>query len=507
MLTQSIFAKSRTVILPEPTKQSICATGLFTNESVRAASTLQLDNGYIILKNNISQKVAELYGEDSRTYKAVKAMKKQPRTNLNAQEGRLVIMSTLGTNATQASYTTIAITTTLITALKEVSDGYISVNIDGEEKKLSKLNFTKIKDINDIANIFASKLSCEVKIVDDKIQFKTKTLGNEGSVSLSATEGIETGTNLASQTYFDVSNGVVVAGIDAVNEMSVADAINFYRDKVFFGCFTAVQDIDVDELKLINDRLVEIESDQFKLFFYNAPTKKAASEIKTKIYDTTADGAYGCLHFQASCADLAPEEALKWRSGLLAYATSQDTSLPNHEKFNMQGKTLSDIDLSSSKLDDNMAEEILDMGVHVYGKVLEQNKAMFRESENCWGPTCAVNYANIVLTLQTALASRFNTENHVDKTAEDLNGVLIMVRNILQVFADNKVFGDWNDSDEVPDVFSDKELAKDSLVNSKFAVEIPQVANINGRKVPIYVCFKLGESVVLFNLNNYVKRS
>ena len=85
--------------------------------------------------------------------------------------------------------------------------------------------------------------------------------------------------------------------------------------------------------------------------------------------------------------------------------------------------------------------------------------------------------------------------------------MLIMVRNILQVFADNKVFGDWNDSDEVPDVFSDKELAKDSLVNSKFAVEIPQVANINGRKVPIYVCFKLGESVVLFNLNNYVKRS
>ena len=509
-VTQSIFVENKTTITQPSAVFSIGACGLFTNENIRQASNIQYnDDGFIILKNNVLEQVAEMFGVDSMTYKGVRAMKIQQRNLFNLANGRLVIMRTNGTNATRASYTTISITETIISALQKVTDGYIGINVDGNLIKLTKLDFSKIQTVKDIADVFnkQSELKCDISIDgEDKIKFTSKTLGTKGSITMEALTDM-TGTDLSTSTYLDITNGSVEPGVDGTDEMSIPEGIDYYSTRVLFCCFTTVQEIDVDVVKAINDKLKDIEEQQHKVFVYNAPSLKAVRDINNKIF-APKGGMLQCMHLIVSSANLSGAEAIKNRCAVLSYACGTDTgSNINGKKVSLQGKTFTDIDLSGSKFDNQMVNEILELGVSTYQYILEQNIAMFRVPNNNWAPEDLVNYANIVNTIQTSLTARFNTEKTIDKTNEDLQQTKIFIESILQRFADNKVFGDWSATESIFDGPGQNEGMREALMAQKYFVYIPRSTDIEGFIVPIYIYFKIAGVVVKFILNQNVVRN
>ena len=94
-----------------------------TNKRIRQDSSIQYINDFIVLKNCTLDSVKEMFGECSKTYKAVKTIKAQDYNFLKLDYGRSIIMNTAETDVTRASFITPEWTETKLMALKRLSDG------------------------------------------------------------------------------------------------------------------------------------------------------------------------------------------------------------------------------------------------------------------------------------------------------------------------------------------------------------------------------------------------
>ena len=184
------------------------------------------------------------YGTDSLTAKMVQAFF-TPVPNLRTGNGQVLIFPYTGTNATCGTTTTIAITNTIISALQLVSNGDLTIAIDGESNTLTGLNFNNITSVKDIVQILNSKyLDCNISVVDtNKIQFKSRNFGADSTIELTATSG-GTGTDIYGSTYLDGANQVTVDGIDETG--SIANALAAAEEVGYFGGVLTTQYLSND---------------------------------------------------------------------------------------------------------------------------------------------------------------------------------------------------------------------------------------------------------------------
>lgn len=218
--------------LGEYNTNTVC---LFTNEQPLSTEP------YIWAVN--SQEAINEYGTNSLTAKMAQALF-TPVPNLRTGNGQVLIFPYTATNATSGSTTTITITDSIITALKLISTGDLTVTIDGTDYTCSNMNFTQIVTIDDIVKILKNQyLDCDIAVVNtNKIKFTSRNYGTSSSVALKATTG-GSGTDLYGSSYFDGANQVTATGT-AQTGTTLAEALAQAEEIGYFGGVLTTQILD-----------------------------------------------------------------------------------------------------------------------------------------------------------------------------------------------------------------------------------------------------------------------
>lgn len=209
--------------LGEYNSNSIC---LLTNETPLSTQP------YIWAVN--AQDAINEYGTDSLTAKMAQALF-TPVPNVRTGNGQVLIFPFTATSATSGTTTTVAITNTIITALKAIATGDLTVTIDGTDYTCTNLNFTNISTVNDIVAILkAQYLDCDIAIANtNKIKFTSRNYGTSSAVALKATTG-GTGTDLYGSSYFDGANQTTTAGTSQ-SGTTLSEALAQAEEAGYFG--------------------------------------------------------------------------------------------------------------------------------------------------------------------------------------------------------------------------------------------------------------------------------
>lgn len=172
-----------------------------------------------------AQDVVNEYGSNSITAKMAQGLF-NPSFNLRTGGGQVLVFPYTAANATSCYVDTVAITATKISALKLITNGDLTVIVDGQTNVLTGLDFSTITTVQDVATILNSwGLDCDIEATaTDTIRFTSRRYGlTDSTIQITATAD-GTGVDLYGSDYFDGANAVTVSGTDATGT-TVAEAI------------------------------------------------------------------------------------------------------------------------------------------------------------------------------------------------------------------------------------------------------------------------------------------
>lgn len=313
--------------------------------------------------------VEAAYGTNSLTAKMARALF-TPAFNLRTGEGSLYVFPYTATDAVAESQTTVAITSTIITALKLISNGDLTIGIDGTDYTLTALDFTAIATVDDIVKVIKnSNIDCNVEVVDtNKIKFTSRKYGADSEIALKATTG-GSGTDIYGSSYLNGANATTVLGADATGT-TLAEAVAEAEQVAFFGGVLTTQ-LCEDTLILANATAIQGKDhiyyegiQSLKDISSLGANIKAAGNGKTRTLAYSYAGAEGCKQAIATYATMASSTNY----------TGTDTCLT------MNLKTLTGI-LPDLNLNQTYVNAAKTNGVDIYGS-LEGLGVVFSNSNN-----------------------------------------------------------------------------------------------------------------------------
>ena len=223
------------------TARNVCVTAIFTKEAANTPI-----NNYVIYRS--ADTAANDWGIDSETYKMVNAIFSQ-QPNILTGDGYVVVFPTQDvTVAATSGYTTC--TGILYENFKNISDGSIKVAVDGAEATpYTAIDFTSIKNINDLVDILQKKITtCNITVDDENnITFTSKTTGATSKVELSSDE---TGTDLTTTNLLNVANATVATGeAQYTGTERLQDIFTRTQQILYYGCCLATWDVNDTEIE------------------------------------------------------------------------------------------------------------------------------------------------------------------------------------------------------------------------------------------------------------------
>lgn len=271
--------------LGEYNTNSIC---LLTNEQ-------PLSTEPFIWAVNVQDAINE-YGTNSLTAKMVQSLF-TPVPNLRTGNGQVLIFPYTATNATAGSTTTIAITDSIITALKALSSADLTVTIDTVDYTCSGLDLTKITTVADLVGILKNQyLDCDIEVVNtNKIKFTSRTYGTSSAVALKATTA-GSGTDIYGSSYLDGANQVTAAGT-APSGTTIAAALAQAEEVGYFGGVLTTQILDNASIEAASaaiqgkDHIYYEVIQSLKNIGTLGAAIKAAGNTKTRLLAKTDEGA------------------------------------------------------------------------------------------------------------------------------------------------------------------------------------------------------------------------
>lgn len=221
--------------------------------------------------------VATDFGSDSLTYAMAKALF-TPVPNFRTGGGYLYIFPFGGVDATSATFTTDNISSN-ITAFKSVSDGSLSITIDGNNNLVTGLDFTSVSTLSDIATVLNSKnLDVYIEAVGNTIKFTSKRFGTASGIVLNTiTSG--SAVDISAAAYLDASNGTTVAGTNA-SGASLSDAVAAAQKEVYFGGVLSTQFVDNATLLANSSAIQSLDCDYFEVTSSLKNISDAGASIK-----------------------------------------------------------------------------------------------------------------------------------------------------------------------------------------------------------------------------------
>ena len=258
-----------------------------------------------------AQDVINEYGVNSLTAKMATALF-TPAFNLRTGGGQLLVFPYSATNATAATTTTVAITDTIITALKLITNGDLTVTVDGTDYVLAGMNFAAISTVADIVKILAAQgLDCNISVVDtNKIQFQSRRYGaTDSGVSLKATTG-GSGTDIYGSSYLNGANQVTAAGTNS-SGTTVAEAIAQVDSIAYVGGVLTTQYLENDAIVAAATALQNLDhvffeaTQSLKNISVLGAAIKSATDTKTRLLAYSYAGAAGAKQAIATYAAVA----------------------------------------------------------------------------------------------------------------------------------------------------------------------------------------------------------
>ena len=258
-----------------------------------------------------AQDVVNEYGSSSLTAKIAKALF-TPAFNLRTGGGQVLVYPYTATNATNCTVTTTAISTSIVNAFKTVSNGTLTVTLDGTQYVLRGLNFASVSTVADIATVLNSAgLDCDISVVEtNKIQFKSRRLGaTDSTIVLSATTN-PSGVDIYGSSYLNGGSAVTVAGVDATGT-TIAEAIAQVDEIAYVGGILSTQ---ACENSLIEANAAAIQPLDHIYYEATASLKnisvlgnaiKSAGLTKTRIVAYSMNGLEGAKREVATYATIA----------------------------------------------------------------------------------------------------------------------------------------------------------------------------------------------------------
>lgn len=181
------------------------------------------------------------FGTNSVTYKMANALFK-PVPNFRTGGGMLYIFPFDGINATYGSFITSDITAN-ISNFQSLTNGALSITINGDTKLLTGLNFSGVNTINDIVKILQNKgLNITIKANEGAIEFISKQPGETSSITINRISEADV-IDISSSTYLDAEKGNTTQGTNA-SGTTLAAAVQEAIQQVYFGGVLTTQITD-----------------------------------------------------------------------------------------------------------------------------------------------------------------------------------------------------------------------------------------------------------------------
>ena len=186
-----------------------------------------------------AQDIINEYGSDSKTALMGQALF-TPSFNLKTGKGQVLVVPYTATDATHCTLETKAIED--VSAFKAVKDGKLTITIDGNEHKLSGLNFETIKTLADVVKILvAENLDIDIEATsENKIKFTSRRLGANDSTILMEATTAGAGTDLYGATYLDGATATTTNATGTTLAELVAKADDFG----YFGGILTTQECE-----------------------------------------------------------------------------------------------------------------------------------------------------------------------------------------------------------------------------------------------------------------------
>lgn len=400
--------------------------------------------------------VEKVYGTNSVTAKMARAIF-TPANNLRTGDGTLFVFNYDGTNAISGSAETVAITSTKINAIKNVTNGSLKIAIDGVDKQLSGLNMTAVKTGQDIVDILnAQGLDCDIEWTSSqKILITSRNCGSDSSIELkSSTEG----TDLGGSTMLDASNATTVDGEDS-DGTTLLEAVNDAEQQAFFGGILTTQICENDAI-LANSTGIQAKDHIYFECIQSLENIselgadiKAAGNSKTRTLAYSSNGIIGAKQAIATYATIASSVNF----------TGNDVCLT------MNLKTLTGIS-PDKNLNQSYLDASIQNGVDVYGS-LEGLGCVFSNDNNGYTDDI-VNQLWIKKDLEVAGFNYLRqTNTKVPQTEAGMIGLKNAYQTVLEQGVRNGFIGvgiGWSDQTPIP--FGDPEDFKRNIEENGYYV-------------------------------------
>lgn len=188
------------------------------------------------------------YGTSSETAAQVNAIYGQ-QPNILANNGYVIIApyreNTI--SATAGQLLTVDLSSNL-TAIQSVTNGDLTVVINGVSQELTALDFSGAETLSDVAQIIQNDLTgATVTASGNELLFISSETGSGSSVSLAATTSATT--DLYASEYLDGANATATAGEDAITLYeTLSEAITRLAGEIYFEGILTTRNVLDDEM-------------------------------------------------------------------------------------------------------------------------------------------------------------------------------------------------------------------------------------------------------------------
>ena len=415
--------------------------------------------------------VAEDFGSDSVTTAMAQNIFAQSPNILSGNGKLSIIPLNSSVSATAGTATTVDISSNL-SNFQGVTDGQVRVVLNGSNRDLIGLDFTRAVTLSDVAKTIQEKLAdVSVVAVGNTLVFTSKKVGTSSTITISSTSA---GTDLSGSGFLDGSNAVETTGTNATGE-TLAEAIARVEGSVsFVGVIT---NLDIEDA-VVEATATAIQA-QDRIFLHHFASDEDNAGVITTIKDA-AQTQTRCLVYLEGIA-----EANLYKAAYAGRFFSVNVNGSN-TAITMQLKQLANVtpdSLMTQTIFNNCETSGANPYVSFAGVPSVQSNGANDFDDNI--------YMNLALKFALEAAG-FNylrqTNTKVPQTEAGMTGLKGAYNRVLERFVGSAYIaaGTWNSSE----TFGDPEIFRENVSNKgyyTYSLPITQQSSIEreARKAPL----------------------
>lgn len=430
--------------------QNVNNLAIFTDEKPLGNST----NGFRVYAN--ASAVGLDFGTDSQIFNLASLLFSQS-PNLRSSGATLAIFPEDVVGATRGTFSTAVISADNISAILQVSDGSLGIQLDGGQTvQIEGLNFTTVQqqDIGGIVDVLNGKfgpMGVLATSANGAIILSSPSFGSSSSLRLSAGTG---GTDLSGSQYLNVESGESAPGENA-SGTTVAEMVTAAEELFSFTGFTTTFNLEADAIRAGATAIQP--TDHIWMLGLSGPFALSVADtiVKSSLTHTR------CLYYGNHDSIAATEFATAYMGRAFSVNFSGSQTVQT-----MHLKTLAGI-LPDGTMTSQLLEKINAAGMDAYCSFGGLPKT-FSSGTNLFFDEV---YSQIALKryLQTALFNALAaTSTKIPQTEAGMDTIKAAAYRILNLFVRNGFCspGQWNS----PDTFGDPEIFRQNILERGYYV-------------------------------------